>query len=150
MRNYNFLTWDIVNRFGNRKIHGRLSILVDTENKQIYAVPRNIEHVEFTRKLLGLENYEEVCLKASHLVPSHISVLPDLTTNDLEEKVKGFLTGISGLEIAYGVRHTKESLIIAHELTKKFVSDGGLPISDNLDEDKIEFRYSINGKRKSF
>src|SRR3989344_7340493 len=106
MRNYNFLNWDIVHRFGNRKIHGRLSVLVDTENRQIYVVPRNIEHIEFTRRLLSLEGYEEVRLRARHLVPSHISILPDLNTLDLEEKVKGFLTGVCGLEIAYGVKHT--------------------------------------------
>src|SRR3989344_2610091 len=126
MRNYNFLNWDIVHRFGNRKIHGRLSVLVDTEAKQIYVVPRNIEHIEFTRRLLSLGNYEEVRLRASHLIPSHISILPDLNTPDLEERVKGFLTGISGLEIGYGVRHTKESLLMAHELTKKFINHGSL------------------------
>ena len=143
MRIYNRLTSDIVHRFGNRKIYGRLSLLVDTETREIYVVSRNIEHIEFTRRLLALDNYGEVRLKASHLVPTHISILPDLSAPDLEERVKGFLTGISGLEIAYGVKHPREALLMAHEMTRKFAELGDFPISHELDEDKVEFRYEL-------
>jgi len=58
--------------------------------------------------------------------------------------VCGFLTGVSGLEIAFGVRHPREALKRAHEQTKTFTRIGELSVTTTFSEDKINYKYALD------
>ncbi|OYT32566.1 hypothetical protein DRJ22_00060 [Candidatus Woesearchaeota archaeon] len=131
MRFYDFLTYSLINQYGNRKKPGRLSILVNVEEKKIYAVPRKIEHIDYAKQFN---------IELSKLIPVHIDT--KLNENGLEEII-GLVTGVSGMEIGYGIRHSKKDLEEAHKLAKDFIENGELPIK-KLEEDKIIYKYSTN------
>ena len=84
-------------------------------------------------KILSLENKNEIRENphiASHLMPSTIEI-------DNEENITGVITGISGAEMGYGVRHTEEQLETGHAMILKFIIDGELPISPSFKNKKI-------------
>ncbi|HLC32924.1 MAG TPA: hypothetical protein VJJ82_03795 [Candidatus Nanoarchaeia archaeon] len=142
MKTYDGLTTGLVHEFGNRKEAGKLSLIVDLRDRspQIYAVPRQIEHVDFVRDIFGLEDQYEVQTHGTLLVPTHVFIRPNGWM--YQEEVTGYLTGISGLEIAFNVRHPKSALKKAHEEAKLFAQRGELRIAERLIEDKIIYRYA--------
>ncbi|MEM4336463.1 MAG: hypothetical protein QXG86_00465 [Candidatus Woesearchaeota archaeon] len=123
-----------------RKKSNQLCVVVNTQSNLIYPVPINIEHIDFASKILGFplgENLED----ASKIVPSNIFISAT-GINDIIDKVIKVETGISGMEIGYGLRHTYEQLQKAHNLVKNFVLSGEVPVSLSLEE-KIITKYAI-------
>ena len=124
-----------------RKKPDQLCIIVDTKSEKIYPVPTAIEHVDFAAKILGYaiqENPEE----ASNLVPSNIR-LKVSGFNHLNDFVEEIVTGTSGMEVGFGLRHSPEQLKKAHEIAKSFVEKGGLPHANNYKE-RIIMKYAQN------
>ncbi|MBS3125256.1 hypothetical protein J4211_03320 [Candidatus Woesearchaeota archaeon] len=143
MKTYDRLTEELRRTYGDRKIPGRLSILVDLcAQPLIYAVPREIEHINFVKELLGTDETQEVRERGTLLVPSHIDIQPN--GQNFHYLVCGFLTGVSGLEIAFGVRHPREALKRAHEQTKTFTRIGELSVTTTFSEDKINYKYALD------
>jgi|SRR3989344_6633376 len=128
IRIYNRLTWSLVSRFGDRKEHGYLSLIVNVENDEIYIVPHEKEHIMLVEQLLSVDrNYiRKNSDIASHLVPSIIEIQ--------DSEVKGVLTGFSGLESGFKVRHTEEQLDRAHVLVLAFVENGEIPRHPDFEE----------------
>lgn len=119
------LTESLFEEYGNRKKVGRLSIVVDTESFVAYAVPIGVEHIDFLRAGFGKED--------SKFVPVHI----DLNSN---YDVEAIITGESGVEQGYGVRHTSEQLDIAHQKALELVANSPFLVLDNCDYRKC-FEY---------
>ena len=141
MKTHSYLTEGLRGAYGDRKIPGRLSILVDLrEDPKIYAVPREQEHIDFVKELLGTEDEQDVREQGALLVPSHIQITPNGWK--FCHEVTGFLTGVSGLEIAFGVRHPREVLKKAHVCAKQFAETGELPFAEKIAEDKVLYRYA--------
>ncbi|MDP3917494.1 MAG: hypothetical protein Q8Q42_04395 [Nanoarchaeota archaeon] len=132
----NLLTGDVFEKFGNRKRSGRLSLLVDMANENIYAVPIGVEHIDFVRELIGRDSFDT--LKMRRYIPVHVDRYP---TPDWSGDVNGLVTGVSGMEISYGARHTKEDLRGAHQIVRKLIEKSNIEV--NLQEDKVIERYSI-------
>ena len=109
----------------------------------MYPVPETMEHIDFACKILRITlkeflEYRQDFIKAiENLVPSNIEIDPTALT------VVGIGTGISGMELGYGIRHTEEQLVKAHAIVKEFVENGDFPV--NLRVDKISFKF----KRKA-
>ena len=117
------LDWSFVKNFGGRKNQNYTCVIVNVQNKEIYGVPRNMEHIDFLCKLLSMDNIKEgrdyiknnpKC--AAHLVPSIIELRDNM--------VYRVITGVSGAEIGYNVRHTKEQLEQALSLVLIFIENG--------------------------
>ncbi len=121
------LTWATVARFIGRKKAHVLSVICDTENNKIYPVPLEIEHVDWAATILQVTRTEirQNPSSASHLVPAVIELSPT------REEVVGLLTGTSGLEIGFRVRHTKEQLESAHKMTLRFITKGEIPFEES-------------------
>lgn len=136
MKNYTFLTYGLLSSNGDRKKPGRLSILVDLVEDKIYAVPCDIEHIDFAREILGF-GPEENGKRYTKLIPSHI----DCVKKDGLEIVAGVITGVSGIEIGYGVRHRKEDVSLANVKTLDFVAKGDVEISRDL-ENEVCMKYT--------
>lgn len=129
------LTYKFLELFGDRKRTGLFSIIVNTKNGRVHPVPRYMEHVSFVCKLLRIDKKKllEKPDIASHLVPSNINI------ND-EGFIDGIITGVSGLEIGARVRHTKESLDIAHTIALQYIQNGEIPV-EKLKINKIMTTY---------
>jgi|GEM_PF-4633555 len=120
IKKLNRLTLDTYMEYGNRKVAGRISLFVDISSENVYMVPRDIEHIDFAREIQrkGLINNLE------KLIPTPID-----TTYDNKEtlipkiNISGVLTGVSGLEIKAGIRHTKVDLESAHKITWDLIYD---------------------------
>ena len=137
VKNLESLTYGLFQQYGDRKKQGRISVFVDLGKDAIYAVPRDIEHVDFFNKITYLHPEDEFWREiASRYIPSHIDLNLDGSA------VEGIVTGVCGMEIAYGSRHSEEDLYKAHEIVHEFVNEGDIPISE-LKEDKVVLRYSI-------
>jgi len=128
MKTIEKLEWGTFNGFGNRKKTGRLSILVDVNSKQIYPVPLKQEHIDFANRVKGISGLEK-------LIPSHI---------DIEEwsGVIRVITGICGMEINFGIRHTSEDVERAHRIAVDYVKNG--EISYESLKEEIIYRYCDN------
>ena len=143
IKSYEKLTYAMFHEFGNRKEPGKISLLVDLRKKPgIYAVPRDIEHIDFVKELTGTDDGEEIKEQARLLIPTHIFLQP--TGPNFQYQITRYLSGISGLEIAFGVRHSKMSIDRAHEETKKFAQKGEFLSADKLQEDKKIYRYTFD------
>lgn len=109
------------------------------QNEIIYPVPIEIEHIDFVSKLRGnnVRDFPQIALK---IIPSNLlirnSEMPEYT------EVCGILTGYSGIEVGFGVRHYINDLNLAHKLMKEFVERGEINFSENIEE-KIEDKYSL-------
>ncbi len=129
----------LINKFGNRKVPGRVSVVVDVDTKKIYPVPRTIEHIDFVRQIFF--GSEEVCgERLSRYIPSHVDIEP--TDNNSGDAI-GIITGVSGLEISYGARHLVKDLYSAHGMVKEFVERGDVHLRDSLLEDIVVERYAL-------
>lgn len=123
---YNKLTVDIKVTFGDRKQKGLLSLLYDARKKAFIPIPTNIEHIEIAAELLKktknqiIENPD----LAGHLIPVNIFFK--------DEKIVEILVGISGIEMGYKVRHSKEDLVKAYEASWDFIKNGDFAISKEL------------------
>ncbi len=128
------LTLDTYIRYGNRKKPGRISFLVDVGTETIYPVPREIEHIDYAMEILGEAPLPDNCKR---LVPSHI----DTQLCDSIPRVVGVITGVSGLEISLGIKHTRDDLRRAHDTIWNLINQGEIGIS-KVNENKIVERYA--------
>lgn len=130
------LTWSLFSKYSGRKQAGFINVFVDVNANEIIPIPRDIEHITFVAEILNcdIQEIKENPAKCSHLVPSIIQISGDY--------VISVVTGVSGLEIAFKVRHKKEHLQIAHSLVWAFIENGEIPIG-NLVENTIVERYAI-------
>ena len=130
------LTQELIEQFGNRKHEGRLCFVVDTSSSEVYVVPKDKEHIDYCLELVKGEvrNLEKI-------IPSHI--MYD-NVGDYYE-VFSVLTGESGMEQGYGVRHSANDLNLAHQRVLDFVHNGNIFVYPNL-ESKINYEYSFNAQ----
>ncbi len=133
-KSYLYLTWSAISQFGDRKKAGRFSILINANTKDVFAVPRNMEHKDFLCGLLRTtaEALTEQPELITHLIPVHIDLKPD----SIE-----IITGLSGFEQVYHVRHTRDNLHAAHQRAKAFVAQG--EVEYQTLEEKIDYRYAL-------
>lgn len=120
-----------INEYGGRKQAGRVSVFVDLRSDTIIPVPRDVEHVDFVKRLAGEDDY-------GRIIPSHIDTK---LGSSGQEEITGVITGVSGLEIALGVRHDKDDIVRAHSLVWDYINSGEVPVTD-LKENKIVLKYS--------
>jgi len=139
MKSSDRLTYALISEYGDRKVHGRISVIIDTKSNSVYVVPREEEHIEFISRLLGTEELDP--MSCQYLIPSHIQI--GINEQTSEQEVQGFFTGVCGLEIGLGARHPKEALHAAHEQAKCFVRKGELPLASPLLEDKVNEKYAL-------
>ena len=91
------LTEDVWRQFSNRKKRGRIDFVYDTDTDLFYAVPKDVEHKDFTRFING---------RPEALIPVQFRV-------DYQEDkrvIKEILVGVSSYEADYSVRHSQASL----------------------------------------
>lgn len=122
-----------------RKKPDQLCVVTDTEKKLVYPVPVKIEHIDFVSSFLGFDirNIED----ASKIVPSNIFIKFS-GVNDIIDNVTEMDTGVSGMEIGYGLRHYPEQLEKANSLVEEFVRKGELPVDPHF-ESRINRKYSF-------
>jgi len=115
MRSCQYIDAELLEEYSDRKSLGVLSFLVDVENKIIYVVPKDLEHMALAAKLLGLraKDLKNDPQQAAYLVPSNLEFKSG--------EIKGIVTGISGLELGLKVKHTEKQLEKAHLLIKNMI-----------------------------
>lgn len=116
------LTRVLVRQHGNRKTHGRFSVVVDVTDESIYPVPKGIEHIDYVRGNFPIER-----MYRGEIVPSHIQLRKKKSG---EQEVVGVHTGESGMEQSYGVLHSMEDLERAHTLVWVFIGRGEFRVGD--------------------
>lgn len=124
-----------------RKQPDQLCVVADTTNSKIYPVPIAIEHVDFVSELLGCHITEDL-LGASRFVPSNIIIRLKGANGVIDNKVMEIITGVSGMEIGYNLRHTPGQLQKAHGLANTFVVSGEIPQDEEF-KSRIIRKYSI-------
>lgn len=112
------LTEETFQQHGNRKKEGRLSLIVDTDAFEAYAVPKNIEHIDFLREHFGKED--------SKYVPAHLDF------NSYKD-IQAVIIGESGVEQGYGVRHTEEQLTKARQKVLELIVNSPFQTSRDCD-----------------
>lgn len=132
------LTWAVVSAHGDRKKPGRVSVIVNAATGAVYPVPRDVEHKDY---ICSLVHTTPETLRAN---PSYIAALiPVHIDLDAEHCVVGVLTGLSGFEEVYKVRHAPADLLNAHKRALEFVFRGELRHDDSLESRaKIDYRYA--------
>ena len=110
MKTIQYLSEDVLKKYCGRKKEGIIALLINVDDGKVYPVPKNLEHVNFTALLLGKtkKELEKNPKLAAHLIPSTIYME--------NRKIKGVLTGVSGLELGLKVRHNKADLKKAHDM----------------------------------
>ncbi|OYT32565.1 hypothetical protein DRJ22_00055 [Candidatus Woesearchaeota archaeon] len=137
---YTALTQAVFANFAHRKGANTLSIITDTETGKIYPVPRELEHIDLACLLLHTNRKEfqeqrTIYLdKIEKLIPTIIEFSQDCTT------VTGIITGVSGMELGYRIRHTENDLNNAHALAKQFIKNGDFEIDLTKDEIIMKFK----------
>ena len=145
IRQYSALTSALMESHGNRKKPGRLSVLTNVLGYQngIYVVPREIEHIDFLCKIVGVDIDYVVANseRFNNFIPSHIDTGLEV---DGFSVVCGLITGISGLEEGYGRRHIRSDLLTAHQVAREFILSGELEVEDKevFDEEIVD-KYAI-------
>ena len=113
------LTKIILEEFGDRKHESRLSVITDlNEEGRIYVIPHNKEHIEFCTELVGDTR------KLKRVIPTHI----DYRKSSDNYIIDSIITGESGMEQGYGIRHTPEDLLEAHNNVLRFIYDGEITL----------------------
>ncbi len=122
------LTFSVLNNSIGRKSATALSFFCDVLNNTILMVPKDSEHIDFAAIVLNTtpDDIRQEPSVAAHLVP----VVLEFTPN--HDFVTGMLTGTSGMEIAFGVKHTKEQLDRAHGMAVAFVQNGDVPFAEQV------------------
>jgi len=136
------LTLDKYEEFAHRKKSGRISFLVLPYKEQIYYVPRAIEHIDFASNLLSLNpSFGDI----SFLIPTHIDTKMELKEDrwGMAIYILKLISGVSGMETGYGVRHKKEDIIEAHKMIVRLIDGANPPFyrDDSFSED-IVMRYT--------
>ncbi len=98
------LTEELFEEYGNK----RLNIVVDTENYEAYAVPKNVERMNFLRTNFGR--------RGSTFVPMHI----DLNSS---YEIKAIIVD--------GMGHTEEQRTIAYQRALEIVAQGEFSTADD-------------------
>lgn len=144
LKTYRYLTKSIVSRFGDRKAAGFVSIIIDTNSGEIYFVPRDMEHIDFLCKILSVNkiHIQQNPSTALHLIPSIIEIKEENLSGFYRDSVAGVLTGFSGAESGYNIRHKKKDLESAHAIALKFVEDGDI-VKNSEFKDQIVYRYAV-------
>jgi len=105
------LTEEIFKQFGDRKITGRLDLVYNTDTKEFYPVPKDIEHKDFTPTLGGIPE-------------SIIPVQLRYQVADGRRIITQLLVGASSYEAECGIRHALAQLKEAYDQTiSKLLSD---------------------------
>jgi hypothetical protein len=107
------LTPEAVAQFGNRKKPGRISVVTDLDTCNTFYVPHNIEHIDFIRSKLRIDDCRRI-------IPTHI----DMILDEGQPRIGELITGTSGVEQGFGVRHTKEDIDVAHNFVYRSVING--------------------------
>ena len=120
------LTWDIVNKYGDRKKSGLLCLFYDTRNGKFIPVPRNKEHIIAAAEILGcdIRDVETGKVDVSVLVPVTIFINPE--TNKIEEVV----IGPSGISIRLGVKYSESDFQEAMTATSRLLNNSEIPIEE--------------------
>src|SRR3989338_4156068 len=90
-----------------RKNPNQLCCIVNLRDEKIYPVPVEIEHVDFAGLVLG-ERLQDNPSCADRIIPSNLAI------NTVDRFVTGIVTGVSGMEIGYNVRHRSGDVGLAH------------------------------------
>jgi len=126
-----YLTKKLLEEFGDRKHKGRLSVITNlNEGEAIYPIPHKKEHIEFCTELVG------DAIKLTKVIPSHIRY--DKVEEEYE--ITSIITGESGMEQGYGIRHAKTDIDAAHRRILEFVNSGEVLINPNI-ESRIIYKY---------
>ena len=134
-RHFTYLERSLLdNDYFPRKTPNQLCLVINLNSRLIYPVPVAIEHIDYAGMILGtdVKTYPE---SASKLIPSNIILNHD------RANVDEIITGVSGMESGFGVRHSLKSLNEAHMYALNFVRYGEFD-SENLKE-KIISRYAL-------
>lgn len=121
---YKKLTNFLIFKYCGRKQPGRISLIIDINKQEIYLIPKEREHIDFIRELLGKEITQE---NAAQFISSNI----DLEKNNLHYRIKRILTSYSGLEKRFGIKHNKEDIDLAHILVNNFIRNSEFEINEN-------------------
>lgn len=125
------LTPDIVKQFGNRKKPGRVSVVTDMDTLNVFLVPHSMEHIDFITKKLRISDCRRI-------IPTHI----DMILDHEQERVGELITGVSGVEQGYGVRHTREDIDMAHNIVYSAVQRGEFYFARDY-KDRKEYEFSV-------
>jgi len=125
---YKILQISIINdpKYFPRKKPDQLCVIVDTSKGEVYPVPVSIEHIDFAGMILGYTK-EDIIKNpdiASKLVPSNLR-LKNVYSNP---EIYSIVTGQSGMEAGFGVKHSREQIDTAHELVFGFIMNGELVV----------------------
>jgi len=126
MKNIDKITEEVLREFGDRKTKGRIDFVVDIITKQIYPVPREIEHSRFVPEL------PDYSPKTSKYVPIQFRL-----DNGIIEEV---LVGASSYEAKFKVRHTLEELQKAKMYAWVLAANSNIPIE--VKRDKVFRNYA--------
>lgn len=99
------LTDELFKCFGNRKVIGRLDLVYNTDTKEFYPVPKDIEHKDFTPTLGGIPE---------SMIPVQLRYQ---TSEDGTRIITQLLVGASSYEAECGVRHDMVQLKEAYDQT---------------------------------
>lgn len=129
MKKYDRLTWKLFNKFGGRKGFGLIALLYDSQKKVFYIIPKNREHIVFVENLLNISrrDVEERRIDIGYLIPVTIEI-------DNNE-VRGFIVGVSGLELdeKLKVKHHISHLKEAYSATSSFLNKSEVPKGKKLE-----------------
>ena len=132
---YSKLTHWLVDQYGHRKGFGIISFLYDVSEKKFIPVPCDKEHAAFLAKLLGIDKEGlKFSERAQKFIPVNIQI-------DADGSVKGLLTGVSGLEIGFKLRHERRYIRKAHRMAISLIKHGELPRSPDF-KDKALYKYA--------
>lgn len=125
-------THAVVSNFIGRKGPALISFFCDTIAGKVILVPQGYEHIDWAAEILRTDRDElqKNPAFASHLIPVVIDLDP------MHDEVRSGVIGTSGMEIAYGVRHTKGQLDRAEQIATAFIVTGELRVSPS-------FRFTI-------
>jgi hypothetical protein len=122
------LTHALLEDYGDRKKPGNLSVVTDVLRGIITPVPRDVEHIVFVARYLKVtkEQFKDQPALAARIVPTNIQIE--------NGTVVGVVTGICGMELGLGVRHTPDDLQKAHNLVMQFIAAGEFPANLRLNK----------------
>lgn len=154
-KNYEFeiettdtIKWEDFGRFGGRKHYGRLSLMADATDGSMYLMPPNMEHIAYASLLSPKKDPKPEDF--GRYIPVHVFV-EDVGERIVDKKrcVVGLMTGESGMEQGFGVRHTMEDMNWAHEKTLEMIVGGEIPMAPGgLKVTKIASKYAIESQSK--
>lgn len=97
------ITEELLVKFGDRKRKGRLDLVLNIRTREIYPVPKQIEHKEFIPTIPGYDNKN-----SSDYIPIQFRLKQGV--------VKEILTGASSYEADSKIRHKITDLKRAHAI----------------------------------